>query len=134
MTKNIGIDSIDHLVLTVRDIAITISFYSQVLGMQEISFSGDRKALKFGNHKINLHEYGKEIEPKAEYPMPGSADLCFITSTPIKEVEKHIRTCGINIVEGPVRRTGAKGNILSIYLRDPDGNLLELSNHVESKK
>jgi len=134
MTKNIGIDSIDHLVLTVRDIAITISFYSQVLGMQEISFCGDRKALKFGNHKINLHEYGKEIEPKAEYPMPGSADLCFITSTPIKEVEKHIRTCGINIVEGPVRRTGAKGNILSIYLRDPDGNLLELSNHVESKK
>jgi catechol 2,3-dioxygenase-like lactoylglutathione lyase family enzyme len=134
MTKNIGIDSIDHLVLTVRDITITISFYSQVLGMQEISFCGDRKALKFGNHKINLHEYGKEIEPKAEYPMPGSADLCFITSTPIKEVEKHIRTCGINIVEGPVRRTGAKGNILSIYLRDPDGNLLELSNHVESKK
>ncbi len=125
------INSIDHLVLTVRDIAITISFYSQVLGMQEISFGGDRKALKFGNHKINLHEYGKEIEPRAEYPMPGSADLCFITSTPIKEVEKHIRTCGINIVEGPVRRTGAKGNILSIYLRDPDGNLLELSNHVE---
>jgi catechol 2,3-dioxygenase-like lactoylglutathione lyase family enzyme len=131
MTENMRINSIDHLVLTVRDIAITISFYSQVLGMQEISFGGDRKALKFGNHKINLHEYGKEIEPRAEYPMPGSADLCFITSTPIKEVEKHIRTCGINIVEGPVRRTGAKGNILSIYLRDPDGNLLELSNHVE---
>ncbi len=134
MTKRIKIDSLDHLVLTVRDISRTSSFYGQVLGMQEISFGGDRKALKFGNQKINLHEYGKEIEPKAEHPTTGSADLCFITPNPIEEVEKHIRTCGINIVEGPVRRTGAKGTILSIYLRDPDGNLIELSNHIESKK
>jgi catechol 2,3-dioxygenase-like lactoylglutathione lyase family enzyme len=134
MTEKIRIDSLDHLVLTVRDISRTSSFYRQVLGMQEISFGGDRKALIFGSHKINLHEYGKEIEPKAEHPTPGSADLCFITRTPIEEVEKYIRTCGINIVEGPVQRTGAKGTILSIYLRDPDGNLIELSNHIESKE
>lgn len=134
MTEKIRIDSLDHLVLTVKDISRTCSFYRQVLGMQEISFGGDRKALKFGNHKINAHEYGKEIEPKAEQPMPGSADLCFITPTPIEDVEKHIRTCGINIVEGPVRRAGAKGSILSIYLRDPDGNLIELSNFIESKE
>lgn len=134
MTEKIRIDSLDHLVLTVKDISRTCSFYRQVLGMQEISFGGDRKALKFGNHKINVHEYGKEIEPKAEHPMPGSADLCFITPTPIEDVEKHIRTCGINIVEGPVRRAGAKGTILSIYLRDPDGNLIELSNFIEFKE
>jgi len=134
MTEKIRIDSLDHLVLTVKDISRTCSFYRQVLGMQEISFGGDRKALKFGNHKINVHEYGKEIEPKAEHPMPGSADLCFITPTPIEDVEKHIRACGINIVEGPVRRAGAKGTILSIYLRDPDGNLIELSNFIESKE
>ena len=134
MTEKIRIDSLDHLVLTVKDISRTCSFYRQVLGMQEISFGGDRKALKFGNHKINVHEYGKEIEPKAEQPMPGSADLCFITPTPIEDVKKHIRTCGINIVEGPVRRAGAKGSILSIYLRDPDGNLIELSNFIESKE
>ena len=134
MTEKIRITCLDHLVLTVRDIERTSSFYQQVFGMQEISFDADRKALTFGNHKINLHEYGKEFEPKAEHPTPGSADLCFITSTPIKKVEKHIRSCGINIEEGPVQRTGAKGTILSIYIRDPDGNLIELSNYIEPKK
>ena len=130
MAEKIRIDSLDHLVLTVRDISRTISFYRKVLGMEEISFGENRKALRFGNHKINLHEYGKEIEPKAENPTPGSADLCFITHTPVEEVEKHIRTCGITIIEGPTRRSGAKGEILSIYLRDPDGNLIEISNHI----
>ena len=131
MAENIRIDTIDHLVLTVKDISRTISFYRQVLGMLEISFDGSRKALQFGNHKINLHEHGEAIEPKAEHPTPGSADLCFITLTPIEKVEEHIRTCGIDLVEGPVRRSGARGAVLSIYLRDPDGNLIELSNQIE---
>lgn len=132
MTGNIGIDSIDHLVLTVRDPAATISFYCQVLGMREISFANGRKAVAFGNHKINLHAHGSEIEPKAAHPQPGSADLCLITATPIDEVAQHIRQYGIRIVEGPVRRSGAKGAIVSIYLRDPDGNLIEIANRLST--
>jgi catechol 2,3-dioxygenase-like lactoylglutathione lyase family enzyme len=126
------IRQIDHLVLTVRDIATTCNFYSRVLGMQVISFGGDRKALQFGQQKINLHAQGKEFEPKALVPTPGSADVCLLTRVPLTQVIQHIRSCGVQIIEGPVRRTGAVGPIESVYFRDPDGNLLEISNHLDS--
>lgn len=124
------IDSLDHLVLTVKDIETTADFYSKALGMQVITFGAGRKALTFGMQKINLHEHGKEFEPKARLPAPGSADLCFITSVPLPEVVKHLTACGVDIIEGPVQRTGATGPILSVYLRDPDMNLIEVSNRV----
>jgi catechol 2,3-dioxygenase-like lactoylglutathione lyase family enzyme len=126
------IDRLDHLVLTVRDIDATCRFYEQALGMQTVTFAGGRKALKFGRQKINLHQVGREFEPKATQPMAGSADLCLLTELPIPQVTEHLRSCGIRIIEGPVERTGAEGPILSVYLRDPDGNLLEISNCVPS--
>ena len=125
------IERIDHLVLTVRDIAATCDYYSRVLGMQVATFGGDRKALQFGRQKINLHEHGKEFEPKALYPTPGSGDLCFITEVPLPQVVDHVRSCGVQVIEGPVRRTGAVGPIESIYVRDPDGNLIEVSNYLD---
>lgn len=124
------IDSLDHLVLTVANIGATADFYARVLGMEVVSFGAGRQALSFGSQKINLHEHGKEFEPKAQRPTPGSADLCFITSVPIEQVVSHITACDVGIVEGPVRRTGATGPILSVYLRDPDMNLIEVSNRV----
>jgi len=124
------IDRLDHLVLTVKDISSTCTFYENVLGMQVVNFGNNRKALIFGNQKINLHEKGKEFEPKAQHPTPGSADLCFITSTPLSEVESHLKELNIEIIEGPVKRTGATGNIISIYFRDPDMNLIEVSNYL----
>jgi catechol 2,3-dioxygenase-like lactoylglutathione lyase family enzyme len=126
------IDSLDHLVLTVKDIDATASFYTRVLGMNIITFGGGRKALSFGTQKINLHQHRKEFEPKAQQPTPGSADLCFITSVPLPEVLKHLSLCGITVIEGPVQRTGATGPILSVYFRDPDMNLIEVSNHVHA--
>lgn len=126
------IDSLDHLVLTVKDIETTASFYSRVLGMDIITFGGSRKALSFGTQKINLHQHGKEFEPKAQQPMPGSADLCFITSVPIPEVTNHLTSCNVAVIEGPVQRTGATGKILSVYFRDPDMNLIEVSNRVHA--
>ncbi|MBI4840454.1 MAG: VOC family protein [candidate division NC10 bacterium] len=119
----------DHLVLTVQDIAVTCDFYSRVLGMQVVTFGEGRKALQFGRQKINLHERGKEFNPKAANPTPGSGDLCFITEIPLPQVMDHIRSCGVEILEGPVRRTGAVGPIESVYMRDPDGNLVEVSNY-----
>ena len=124
------IDRIDHIVLTVRDIDATCEFYSRVLGMRVIVFGEGRKALFFGKQKINLHEAGKEFEPKADKPTPGSADICFITETPLEQVIAHIRSCEVDIIEGPVRRTGAAGPIESLYLRDPDRNLVEVSNYL----
>ena len=124
------IDSLDHLVLTVADIRTTANFYARTLGMETVTFGEGRTALSFGSQKINLHESGREFEPKAQYPKPGSADLCFITSTPLTEVIEHVSSCDVTIIEGPVRRTGATGPILSIYFRDPDGNLIEVSNRV----
>lgn len=126
--KPMKIDRLDHLVLTVKNIAATCEFYSKVLGMKVITFGDNRKALAFGSQKINLHEAGHEAEPKADRPTPGSADLCFITSVPLKEVAAHLGRCGAKIIEGPVKRTGAQGPIESVYLRDPDGNLIEISN------
>jgi catechol 2,3-dioxygenase-like lactoylglutathione lyase family enzyme len=128
---NLKIDAIDHVVLTVKNIEATCAFYTRVLGMQEVTFAGGRKALNFGSQKFNLHEVGKEFDPKAERPTPGSGDFCFLTSTPVAEVIQHLKTCGIPILDGPVRRTGATGPILSVYFRDPDMNLLEVSNPME---
>lgn len=125
------ISHLDHLVLTVADIDVTTDFYCRVLGMQAVTFGEGRKALAFGRQKINLHPAGGEFEPKAERPQPGSADLCFIVSTPLEEVIEHLAQQGVAIIEGPVRRTGATGPIRSVYLRDPDLNLIELSNPLE---
>ena len=129
MLPEIRIDRIDHIVLTVRDIAATCQFYTQILGMREVTFNGSRKTLVFGNQKINLHEAGNEFEPKAHRPVPGSADLCLITTTPMPAVIAHLRTHGVEIIEGPVRRTGAQGAISSIYFRDLDGNLIEVARY-----
>lgn len=124
------IDRIDHLELTVSDISTTIRFYEEVLGFSAVTFKQNRKALIFGAQKINLHQQEMEFEPKASRPTPGSADLCFITSTPINDVVSEILQAGISIIEGPVERTGATGEIMSIYIRDPDGNLIEISQYV----
>ena len=126
------IDRLDHLVLTVADIASTCDFYSRVLGMKAVTFGAGRTALEFGRQKINLHQKGREIDPKATMPTPGSADLCFIATTPIPEVIAHLERCGVAVIEGPAPRTGAMGAILSVYFRDPDGNLVEVSNYVQA--
>lgn len=123
------ISSIDHLVLTVKDIEKICEFYHQVLAMEVITFDKNRKALKFGEQKINLHQIQQELEPKAFKPVPGSVDLCLISSTPIEEVIEHLHDCNVSIILGPVTRTGAKGKIESIYIRDPDQNLLEIANY-----
>jgi len=124
-----NVEAIDHLVLTVKDIEATCSFYARVLGMNVTTFDGSRKALSFGVQKINLHQYGKEFDPKAKAPTPGSADLCFVTSVPIRDVITHLESCGVNLLEGPVHRTGARGPFVSVYFRDPDCNLIEVSNY-----
>lgn len=126
----IQINRIDHLVLTVKDIDRTCAFYRKVLGMEIVTFGKGRKALHFNNQKINLHEKGHEFEPKAGNPTPGSADLCFISDTSLDEVISHFKDQNIEILEGPVSRTGASGTIVSIYVRDPDSNLIEVSNYL----
>lgn len=123
------IDRIDHFVLTVRDIAATCDFYTRALGMTVETFGAGRTALRFGRQKINLHEAGREFEPKATHPTPGSGDFCVITTLPIEEVVAHLRAEGIEIEEMPSPRTGAVGPITSVYLRDPDGNLVEISTY-----
>lgn len=128
------IDRVDHLVLTVHDLERTCEFYSRVFGMEVVTFGEGRKALHFGYQKLNLHAVGKELEPKALNPTPGSGDLCLLTETPLQEVVQHMKDCGVEILEGPVRRTGAVGAIISIYVRDPDGNLLEVSNYLDNSK
>ncbi len=119
---------IDHIVMTVKSIEKTLEFYCNVIGMQEITFGKGRKALLCGQQKINLHEAGKEFEPKAARPTPGSIDLCILSETPLSTIQKELEKKGIVIIEGPVQRTGAKGKILSLYIRDPDENLIEISN------
>ena len=123
------IQRLDHLVLTVKNIETTVQFYVSVLGMQKEEFGAGRLALKYGNQKINLHQVGKEFEPKADKPTAGSADLCFITDVPLDVAMEHVRSKGIEIIEGPVKRTGAVGPINSFYFRDPDMNLIEVSNY-----
>jgi len=127
----VDIDRIDHLVLTVDDVERTIAFYVNVLGMTEVTFDSGRKALTFGSSKINLHQRGREFEPKAAIAIPGSADLCFIADDPMDVVVADLAASGIAVEEGPVPRTGARGPITSVYIRDPDRNLIELSNYLE---
>jgi catechol 2,3-dioxygenase-like lactoylglutathione lyase family enzyme len=122
------ISRLDHLVLTVRNIETSVKFYESVLGMEQEIFGVDRVALKFGAQKINLHEAGKEFEPKAQQPLTGSADLCFITQTALHKAMAHVAVLGVEIIDGPVERTGANGPIISFYFRDPDGNLIEVAN------
>ena len=126
----IKISHIDHLVLTVADISATVDFYEKILGMRAISFRSGRIALEFGNQKINLHQLGSEFEPKAQNIQAGSADLCFITTTELSNAMQHVKDHGITIIEGPVKRTGAQGSIISFYFRDPDGNLIEISTYL----
>lgn len=121
------VQSIDHIVLTVASIPATCEFYARVLGMEVVTFGQGRKALSFGWQKINLHEAGKEFEPKAARPTPGAIDLCLIINGSLEAAEAHLRAEGVTIEEGPVARTGAVGPIRSLYFRDPDGNLIEVS-------
>lgn len=125
------IDHLDHLVLTTTDEAACVAFYTGVLGMQLETFGAGRKAFRFGNQKINLHVKGSEFEPKAHLPVPGALDLCFIASRPLAQVIDALQAGGQTIVEGPVLRTGAIGRIRSVYLRDPDLNLIEISEYVD---
>ncbi|MEX6689167.1 VOC family protein [Danxiaibacter flavus] len=128
------INRLDHFVLTVADIEATCYFYSSVMGMDIVTFGNGRKALQFGNQKINLHQAGKEFEPKANKPTPGSADLCFVADTPLETILNELREKQIEIAEGIVERTGAIGTIRSIYFRDPDLNLIEVSNYLHQEK
>lgn len=123
-------NKLDHLVLTVADIDRTVSFYQSVLGMKKVEYGGGRVALQFGDQKINLHKYKEEFSPKSHSPTPGSADLCFITDTKIDQAIAHVRKVGVEILEGPINRTGANGPILSFYFRDPDQNLIEVANEI----
>ena len=127
-----NIINIDHIVMTVKDINVTVQFYESVLGMVAETFGEGRVALKFGNQKINLHEPGQEFEPNADQPIPGSVDLCFITDTKLKAAMGHVKNKGVQIIEGPVARTGATGSIISFYFRDPDSNLIEVANYEKS--
>jgi catechol 2,3-dioxygenase-like lactoylglutathione lyase family enzyme len=125
----IEIDGVDHLVLTVASIERTVAFYTDVLGMRTEKFGDGRWALHFGTQKFNLHEAGHEFEPKAQRPTPGSIDICLVASTPLDEVVDTLRARGVPIVEGPVDRTGARGRMRSVYVRDPDDNLVELCHY-----
>lgn len=123
------IDRLDHLVLTVADVEVTVEFYRDVLGMEPVVFGDGRTALNFGRSKINLHQMGKEFEPKAAHPVAGSADLCLITLDPLDDVIAELTAHRVVIEEGPVGRTGALGPMRSVYFRDPDQNLIEVSNY-----
>jgi catechol 2,3-dioxygenase-like lactoylglutathione lyase family enzyme len=124
------IRSIDHFVLTAGDVDATIEFYTRVLGMTAETFAGGRRGLSFGSQKINLHQAGAEFEPKARVATVGSGDFCLLSEVPVAEIAKHLAAEGVEIIEGPVAKTGAAGPLISIYLRDPDGNLVEVSNVV----
>src|SRR5215470_16379652 len=126
------IDSIDHVVFTVKDINATSEFYSRVLGMVVFIFGEGRKALALGSQKINLQQLGRESTLIAEKPTPGSADICFVTSVPVSEVIAHLNSSGVRLVGGPVERNGARGMMMSVYFRDPDMNLVEVSNYASS--
>jgi catechol 2,3-dioxygenase-like lactoylglutathione lyase family enzyme len=126
------IDSIDHVVFTVKDIDATCDFYSKVLGTEIVTFGQGRKALAFGTQKINLQQLGRESTLIADKPTSGSADICFVTSIPISEVIAHLNSCGVRLIGGPVERNGARGLMMSVYCRDPDLNLVEVSNYMRS--
>ena len=124
----IVIERLDHLVLRARDPEATLAFYERVLGMRRVFFGPGRSALRFGRQKINVHPYPTDVEIVAGEPCPGSADLCFLAETPLKAVVAHLEACGVAIEMGPIERDGAEGPILSVYIRDPDGNLIEIAN------
>ena len=126
----ISIKSIDHFVLTVKSIDMTVEFYQRVLGMSVETFGEGRVALCFGSQKINLHQAGKEFEPKAQKPTSGSGDFCLLTDAPIVNVVEYLNACGVKIEDGPIERTGATGPIISVYFRDPDMNLVEVSHRL----
>jgi catechol 2,3-dioxygenase-like lactoylglutathione lyase family enzyme len=125
----VTITGLDHLVLTVTDLDQTIAFYQRVLGMQPVTFGRGRRALAFGPSKINLHQAGHEFTPHAARPAPGTADLCLVTSTSLDDVVVHLAAAGVTIEEGPVLRTGARGPMTSVYIRDPDQNLIEIASY-----
>jgi len=125
------IDHLDHIVLTTARTEQCIDFYTRVLGMKLERFGEGRMALKFGNQKINLHEKGKEFEPKASIALPGALDICFIAAVPLEEVIARLATARVPIIEGPALKTGASYRIRSVYVRDPDGNLVEISERAE---
>ena len=127
----IRIEALDHLVLTVRDLDATRRFYESVLGMRAEEFQPGRWALVFGRQKLNLHLAGRVIDPNVRHATPGSADLCLLTETPMADILAHLAACGVGIIEGPVRRTGATGPLESGYVYDPDENLLEIANRVQ---
>jgi catechol 2,3-dioxygenase-like lactoylglutathione lyase family enzyme len=124
------IDHLDHLVLTAVDAEATVDFYTRVMGMQLETFGAGRMAFRYGNQKINLHLRGQEFEPKAHLPVPGALDLCFIASIPLEQVVVRLNEARWPIIEGPILRTGATGPIRSVYVRDPDLNLIEISERV----
>jgi catechol 2,3-dioxygenase-like lactoylglutathione lyase family enzyme len=128
----VRVDRIDHLVLTVADVDRTVAFYERALGMRALAFGEGRRALAFGEQKLNLHQAGREFEPKARNPTCGAVDICFRTDVPLDEVVAHLRREGIAIEAGPVPKTGARGPLRSIYFRDPDGNLIEVANETTS--
>ena len=127
-----NIDRIDHVVMTVRSVDATCAFYEHVLGMQPVTFAGGRRALAFGRQKFNLHEAGREFEPKAHLAAPGTLDICLVTTTPLPQVIEHLARCNVIIIEGPVAKTGATGPLRSVYFRDPDQNLIEVSNYISA--
>jgi catechol 2,3-dioxygenase-like lactoylglutathione lyase family enzyme len=127
MTNAFSIDRIDHLVLTVTSLEETCRFYERVLAMRRETIAGLPTALRFGNHKINLHEAGHTFEPKAARPTVGAGDFCLITSSPVPDILAHLSSCGVALEVGPVERHGAMGAMISVYFRDPDGNLVEVS-------
>jgi len=125
------IDHLDHLVLTTHNAEACTAFYTRVLGMQLSTFGENRQALVYGAQKINVHQYGHEFKPKAHLPVPGSLDLCFICNISLEELIAHLHATQTHIIEGPVTRTGARGPITSVYVRDPDLNLIELARYEE---
>lgn len=126
----VRIERLDHLVLTVASIDASCDFYARVLGMDVLQFGEGRTALSFGQQKINLHEVGKEFVPRAAHATAGSGDLCLVSAIPLDDVVRHLDDCEVTIIEGPVAKTGATGPIRSVYFRDPDGNLIEVSEYV----
>jgi catechol 2,3-dioxygenase-like lactoylglutathione lyase family enzyme len=128
-----SVTGLDHLVLTVVDIDASVAFYRAVLGMREVTFGAGRRALAFGDQKINLHPRSAPITPHARRPTAGSADLCFRTDVPIARVVEHLAAQGVPVEDGPLERTGATSPLLSVYVRDPDGNLVEISNTLHAR-
>jgi len=125
---NIRIKNLDHLVITASDLQVTIDFYTKVLGMEHVAFGDNLHAIHFGDQKFNIHDASTDVSPKAKNIVPGAADFCLISETPVSQVIQHLQDCGITVEQGPVMRSGAAGTLESVYFRDPDGNLVEVSN------